>query len=60
MDRATEGLRQCDRVSPWQGEYGSICPNDGGILAELQVRSTLSQEIKEKQNLDKELVKRIR
>ncbi|XP_016731693.1 uncharacterized protein [Gossypium hirsutum] len=33
--------------------------NDGGLLAELHVRQTLSQQIKEKQALDEELVKRV-
>ncbi|KAA3462873.1 DNA/RNA polymerases superfamily protein [Gossypium australe] len=33
--------------------------DDGGLLAELQVKSTLSQQIKEKQLLDEDLVKKI-
>lgn len=34
--------------------------NDGGFLVELQVRPTLSQQIKVKQACDEELAKRVR
>ncbi|KAA3484243.1 integrase [Gossypium australe] len=67
IDIAAKGLRLCDRVSPWKANVVADAiakktlsmASDGGFLAELQLRPTLLQQIKEKQASDEELVNRV-